>query len=175
MPETLFTTRHVAKLIGENEKWVHRCWQEKDGPQPSFEAQIHGGPRPAMLWTADQMDQWLAFRASDRSTPKSDQRRGNFSDHRAVNQASGITVTWKLWWHNGSDGPVWWFSTPLGWYNSNDDGATWWQTGLDVRPDHFAYFAVNGSIKPAGHVAAMLRSAATLRNTIERNHQESEL
>lgn len=168
MPETLYPAVHVARMLGETTKWVHRCRHEKGAPEPAYEAQLRGGPTPAILWTAAQLDQWLAFHASQSPNPRPNTRKNLYSDHKAVNNTKGQLVTWKLWWHNGYGGPVWWYSTPQGWYNSNDDGENWWLTGLDVRPDHFTYFAINGDARPGGHLARMLRSAAVLRESVER-------
>lgn len=179
MAETLYTVSHVARMLGETEKWVHYVRKNHGAPEPSYEAQISGGPVPACLWNDTELDQWRAFHASQAWVPSVKIRRRKvdpYSDHKAVNHVRSRAITWKLWWHNSFEGPVWWFSTPQGWYNSNDDGRHWHLSGLDVRPEVFSYYAVNGTARPGGHVATILRSAANLRDMIERmmNLDESE-
>lgn len=170
MPEPirLYTVKEIADDLGVKRTWVNNRTglhtRDADAPQPEFTTFI-GGKDPIMLWSETGVQHWHAYAASQSSRPK--QLTRVYSDHRASNTVGGSVITWKLWWRNGSDGPMWWFATPDGWWTSEDDGVSWKRTGLMVRPEGWHYYSVIGSVKPSAAVASILRSATALRRRIE--------
>jgi hypothetical protein len=170
MPERLYTAKEVAEMTGVARKWVYNHAGRAGAPRPQFEAR-YGGKDPIQLWTEDGVKHWYAYIASSDSMPQkaSSRRFDNYSDHRAVNMIRGSMSTWKLWWRCTHDGgTLWWFSTPVGWWTSEDDGRTWSNTELDIRPNDYRYYCVNGSVTPKGALLGVLESATKLRHRLEK-------
>lgn len=167
-PIRLYTVKEIADDLGVKRGWVNNRVglkrSDPNAPAPDFTAFI-GGKDPIMLWSETGLQHWRAFAASQSSVPK--QLTKIYSDHRATNEVRGQAVTWKLWWRNEAEGPVWWFGTPDGWWVSRNDGVDWKRTGLMVRPGDYHYYCVNGTVKPSAAVSSVLRSTTFLRRHIE--------
>jgi hypothetical protein len=165
MAERLYGATEIGTILGLSRDWVLKHVRRGDGPPAEYEAMK--GKQCQALWSAASLSHWRAYHASGESLPRTN-RYSNCSDHYAVNQMGPLAITWKLWWRNTHDGGTsWWFSTPQGWWFSEDDGVTWKPTESMVRPSAYHYYSVNGSVRPKGAVAGVLREAEKLRRWIE--------